>query len=461
MSAFSRLKRPPEMLDYIPGGYSGGRSGFQGAHIIGKAFWRDNLDFLNDVLEHKNARNFSFNGVLLPETELGGAVMNVASHNSSHVDEFNQLVYNTNYDPNIPDSGKNRPAFFNRFEHEYQEAREEAEDLGQDEVHKVNAQYALKFVVYEDFFKIHLMGQKVLNKLADEAGIDAEIKSIYLNDYDYRYDDDKEVSRDLQSIIDSGYFEPEAVENHPLYQQLKALRLKTLGLEEAEDGRILKDGQPVRARDITRDIDAHIVEKYPQTGRIIFDDINGKKGDVNVPNSIRADWIARKEILEDILGKRNDATINEEQREEFEKRVASPAFERRVGYLEGRLDCGWKYDPDTHKSPYAKKGISLEDAVRVLDQDQKTISQNPENLVDNSNLIASLQHPEAVNMFRALHKSGVTHLDVDINAAMSPEVRAAQILQAGAKAFRAEGLDSSKQERANEPEIADEFDYSI
>ena len=62
MVQFSDLLRP-DLSSLFPGG-------FQGAHIIGREFWKANLGFLSEILGD-DAFDKTLNGVLLPANGVG------------------------------------------------------------------------------------------------------------------------------------------------------------------------------------------------------------------------------------------------------------------------------------------------------------------------------------------------------------------------------------------------------
>lgn len=74
----------------------------QGSHAIGSSFWSD-IDLFRTIADAERAAGVASvfgpdnapNGLLLPSTVRGGETTGAAVHNGSHVNEFNQLVYDT------------------------------------------------------------------------------------------------------------------------------------------------------------------------------------------------------------------------------------------------------------------------------------------------------------------------------------------------------------------------------
>jgi hypothetical protein len=77
--AFPDLIRPSGLRYLLGPRLPQNQSGFQGAHIIGDRFWRVDVAWL-DLLGFTNNQNTLNNGVLLPESERGNAVLGAANH---------------------------------------------------------------------------------------------------------------------------------------------------------------------------------------------------------------------------------------------------------------------------------------------------------------------------------------------------------------------------------------------
>jgi hypothetical protein len=66
------------------------QNGFQGAHIIGDRLWRDDIDWLSALGSPYNSNTLN-NGILLPESERGNAVLGAANHIGNHFGAFDVL----------------------------------------------------------------------------------------------------------------------------------------------------------------------------------------------------------------------------------------------------------------------------------------------------------------------------------------------------------------------------------
>ena len=79
--AFPDLIRPNGLRFLLGPRLRQNQNGFQGAHIIGDSFWTraNGINWLSALgfLSNQNALN---NGVLLPESERGNAVLGAANH---------------------------------------------------------------------------------------------------------------------------------------------------------------------------------------------------------------------------------------------------------------------------------------------------------------------------------------------------------------------------------------------
>src|SRR5687768_6103640 len=100
---------PKGIVDLLDKRLSG--TGFQRAHIIGDAFAnRPALAWFRDLLGPAGA-NERFNSVLLPEAERGGAILGAAVHYQEHVEEFNQLFYDSD-----PTTGPTSNKYMNKLQ---------------------------------------------------------------------------------------------------------------------------------------------------------------------------------------------------------------------------------------------------------------------------------------------------------------------------------------------------------
>jgi hypothetical protein len=93
--AFPDLIRPSGLRYLLGPRLQQNQSGFQGAHIIGNRFWRDDIDWLT-AIGFLNDQDTTNNGVLLPESERGNAVLGAANHIGNHFGAFDRLFYDVN-----------------------------------------------------------------------------------------------------------------------------------------------------------------------------------------------------------------------------------------------------------------------------------------------------------------------------------------------------------------------------
>jgi hypothetical protein len=96
--AFPDLTRPSGLRFLLGPRLPQNQSGFQGAHIIGSSFWTrqtGGVSWLNDIgfSDNQDTQN---NGVLLPESERGNAVLGAANHIGNHFGAFDAT--NDNFD---------------------------------------------------------------------------------------------------------------------------------------------------------------------------------------------------------------------------------------------------------------------------------------------------------------------------------------------------------------------------
>jgi hypothetical protein len=76
--AFPELIRPGGLRFLLGPRLPQNQTGFQGAHIVGDRFWRDDVRWL-DELGFPNNQDTLNNGALLPESERGNAVLGAAN----------------------------------------------------------------------------------------------------------------------------------------------------------------------------------------------------------------------------------------------------------------------------------------------------------------------------------------------------------------------------------------------
>jgi len=81
--AFPDLTRPSILRFLLGPRLPQNSNGFQGAHIVGNSFWRGAVTWLSQLGFSDDADTIN-NGVLLPESERGSAVLGAATHLGNH-----------------------------------------------------------------------------------------------------------------------------------------------------------------------------------------------------------------------------------------------------------------------------------------------------------------------------------------------------------------------------------------
>lgn len=236
------------------------KTGFQRAHIIGKAFANSfSNDWFGKMLG-SNGVNEVLNGVLLPEASRGGAILGSAVHYLEHVEEFNTLFYDAD-----PATNASSTKWLNALE---QDLTVDLAGNGFDissldatdpEVQAILKEYRIKARNFLDYSKVLFLHQDNLDKLEIEG-----LKSLVLNRSDIRYSDDFEVSRYLQDLEAQGLLDFDNVENNQLYRKIADYRAS---LPDADVS-----------------IDSWLVTEIPETSRIIYPD-----GEVKWSDNVRAD----------------------------------------------------------------------------------------------------------------------------------------------------------------------------
>jgi hypothetical protein len=89
--AFPDLIRPSGLKFLLGPRLPQNQNGFQGAHIIGSSFWDRRVSWL-DGLGFPSNQDTQNNGVFLPESERGNAVLGAANHIGNHFGAFDANV---------------------------------------------------------------------------------------------------------------------------------------------------------------------------------------------------------------------------------------------------------------------------------------------------------------------------------------------------------------------------------
>jgi len=258
MATVQTIPTPTDIKDLIdPLDQTTNKSGFQRAHIIGEDFGTgQELDWFGKLLG-PNGINEAFNGVLLPQSARGGAVLEAAVHRSNHVPELNSLFYDAD-----PDTKGTSNRWMNALERslrrDLQRAGLAIEDLGTPAAAEIAEAYRIKTRNFLDYTKTLFLHQDILDKLGYSG-----LKSLALNGQDVRFASNADVAAYLQGLADQGLLDFQTVENNGLFKRISELRAAAGG-------------------DVS--IDELLINEWPDLSRIIY-----PNGEVRWTPEIEAD----------------------------------------------------------------------------------------------------------------------------------------------------------------------------
>jgi uncharacterized membrane protein YgcG len=276
--AFPDLIRPSGLRYLLGPRLPQNQSGFQGAHIIGNRFWRDDIDWLT-AIGFLNDQDTTNNGVLLPESERGNAVLGAANHIGNHFGAFDRLFYDVNSTNDAPSN-----LFLNKVERDRRDERNAATLAFSEnppalaiKLAEIDRDYRIQVRNFLDFAKILFLHDDILDGLGF-----GDQECLVLNTADARFVGRDAVLARFEELATFngggqstglGVFDFGEVTTNPFFLWIKGLR-----------------GEGVTATDDT--IDDVLLREKADLGRILY-----PSGAVGWTVEVRADILGRDAVL--------------------------------------------------------------------------------------------------------------------------------------------------------------------
>jgi hypothetical protein len=244
------------------------RTGFDLAHMIGDAFWRNNLqDFMS--LSRDSASNLRY----LPKTQRGAATLNVSMH-SANIADIDKLPMDLVPGPNgtlIPDPNSRNFLNVNYYARENALIGARAGNATPTEIADIEQHYRIREMNAFDYWKTLDLGQEHLDAMG------RGLKQVFLTGVDPVADGDREAVRAYRNQPQvARQFNYDFMMADPYFQEIEGIR----GSAEI-------------------DIESELIRRYPVQGFVRF-----PGGEVIWSDDMRAYAFARVSIRLSSTGSR-------------------------------------------------------------------------------------------------------------------------------------------------------------